>query len=51
MENEVLQSSIIRVIGLRRMKWTGHVARVVVMRNEYIASVGKSEEIVSENYA
>jgi hypothetical protein len=36
-------SNIIRVIKLRRMKWAGHVARVVERRGLYNGVVGKRE--------
>jgi hypothetical protein len=35
--------SIIRMIKLRRMRWTGHVAHVGVKGNAYRILVGKSE--------
>jgi hypothetical protein len=31
----------IRVIKLRRVRWTGHVARMVALRNAYRILVGK----------
>jgi hypothetical protein len=31
---------IIRVITLRRMRWAGHVACMIVMRNAYKISIG-----------
>jgi hypothetical protein len=34
-------SSIIRIIKARRMRWTGHVARMVEKRNLYRLLVGK----------
>jgi hypothetical protein len=35
--------SIIRIIKPRRMRWTGHVARMVEKRNVYRLLVGKPE--------
>ena len=35
--------NIIRVIKLRRMRWTGHVARMVNRRSVYRVLVGKPE--------
>jgi hypothetical protein len=35
--------SIIRIIKLRRMRWVGHVARMVEKRNAYRLLVGKPE--------
>ena len=35
--------NIVRVIKLRRMKWAGHVARVVEEREVYRVLVGKTE--------
>jgi hypothetical protein len=35
--------SIIRIIKLRRMRWTGHVARMGEKRNAYRLLVGKPE--------
>jgi len=35
--------NIIRVIKSRRMRWTGHVASMGQMRNEYSILVGKLE--------
>jgi hypothetical protein len=35
--------NITRVIKSRRMKWTGHVARVGKMRGAYRACVGKPD--------
>jgi len=35
--------NIIRVIKARRMRWTGHVARMGDIRNEYNILVGKRE--------
>jgi hypothetical protein len=35
--------SIIRIIKARRMRWAGHVARMVEKRNAYRLSVGKPE--------
>jgi hypothetical protein len=34
---------IVRVIKSRRMRWAGHVARMVEKRNPYRISVGKPE--------
>jgi len=34
---------IIRVIESRRMRWTGHVARMGEMKNPYTIFVGKRE--------
>ena len=34
-------SNIIRVIKLRRLRWTGHVARMVASRGAYRVLVGK----------
>jgi hypothetical protein len=36
-------SSIIRIIKSRRMRWAGHVARMVEKRNVYRLLVGKPE--------
>jgi hypothetical protein len=36
-------TSIIRMITSRRMKWTGHVARMGEKRNAYRTLVGKPE--------
>jgi hypothetical protein len=36
-------TSIIRMIKSRRMRWTGHVARMEDNRNEYRILVGKPE--------
>jgi hypothetical protein len=36
--------NMIRMIKLRRMRWTGHVARMGEKRNAYRLLVGKSEE-------
>jgi hypothetical protein len=36
--------SIIRIIKSRRMRWTGHVARMGEKRNAYRLLVGKPEE-------
>jgi hypothetical protein len=36
-------SLIIRVFKLRGMRWVGHVASMVVMRNAYRSLIGKSE--------
>jgi hypothetical protein len=36
--------SIIRIIKSRRMRWTGHAARMGVNRNVYRLLVGKPEE-------
>jgi hypothetical protein len=36
-------SSIIRIIKSRRMRWAGHVARIVEKRNVYRLLVGKPE--------
>jgi hypothetical protein len=38
-----LSPSIIRIIKSRRMRWTGHVARMVEKRNVYRLLVGKPE--------
>jgi hypothetical protein len=35
--------SIIRMIKSRRIKWTGHVARITAKRNGYMILVGKPE--------
>jgi hypothetical protein len=35
--------SIIRIIKSRRMKWAGHVARIMEKRNAYRLLVGKPE--------
>jgi hypothetical protein len=35
--------SIIRIMKSRRMRWTGHVARMVEKRNAYRLFVGKPE--------
>jgi hypothetical protein len=35
--------SIIRIMKLRRMRWTGHVARMGAKRNAYRLLVGKPE--------
>jgi hypothetical protein len=35
--------SIIRIIKSRRMRWAGHVARIVEKRNAYRLLVGKPE--------
>jgi hypothetical protein len=35
--------SIIRIIKSRRMRWVGHVARMVETKNSYRLLVGKSE--------
>jgi hypothetical protein len=35
--------SIIRIIKLRRMRWAGHVARIVAKRNVHRLLVGKPE--------
>jgi hypothetical protein len=35
--------SIIRIIKSRRMRWVGHVARIVEKRNVYWLLVGKPE--------
>jgi hypothetical protein len=35
--------SIIRIIKSRRMRWAGHVARIVKRRNVYRLLVGKPE--------
>jgi hypothetical protein len=35
--------SIIRMITSRKMRWTGHVARMEERRNEYRILVGKPE--------
>jgi hypothetical protein len=48
LHNEELHSlyslpSIIRIIKLRRMRWTGHVARIGEKRNVYRLLVGKPE--------
>jgi hypothetical protein len=48
LHNEELQDlysspSIIRIIKLRRMRWTGHVARMGEKRNAYKLLVGKPE--------
>jgi hypothetical protein len=48
MHNEEFQNlysspSIIRIIKLRRMRWTGHVARMGEKRNVYRLLVGKPE--------
>jgi hypothetical protein len=48
LHNEVLHDldsspSIIRVIKARRMRWTGHVARMGEKRNTYWLLVGKPE--------
>jgi hypothetical protein len=48
LHNEELQNlhsspSIIKVIKPRRMRWTGHVARMGEKRNAYRILVGKSE--------
>jgi hypothetical protein len=47
--NEELQNlysspSIIRIMKSRRMRWTGHVARMGEKRNVYRLLVGKPEE-------
>jgi hypothetical protein len=49
LQNEELHNlysslSIIRMTKSRRMRWAGHVARIVEKRNEYRILVGKSEE-------
>jgi hypothetical protein len=36
--------SIIRIIKSRRMRWTGHIARMGKKRNAYRILVGKPEE-------
>jgi hypothetical protein len=36
--------SIIRIIKSRRMRWAGHIARMVDKRNAYRLLVGKAEE-------
>jgi hypothetical protein len=36
-------SNIIRIIKLRRIRWTGHVARMGEKRNAYRLLVGKPE--------
>jgi hypothetical protein len=48
LHNEELHSlyslpSIIRIIKLRRLRWTGHVARMGKKRNMYRLLVGKPE--------
>jgi hypothetical protein len=48
LQNEELRDlysspSIIRIIKSRRMRWAGHVARMVEKRNAYRLLVGKSE--------
>jgi hypothetical protein len=41
--------NIVRMIKSRRMRWTGHVARMGEMRNEYKILVGKPERDYSED--
>ena len=50
MHNEELNNlysspDIVRVIKSRRMRWAGHVARMVVERGVYRVLVGKPEEM------
>jgi hypothetical protein len=40
----LLPPSIIRVIKARRMRWAGHVARMVEVRGAYNILVGRLEE-------
>jgi hypothetical protein len=44
LRNLYYSPSIIRIIKSRRMRWTGHVARMGEKRNVYRLLVGKSEE-------
>jgi hypothetical protein len=37
--------NVIRIIKSRRMRWTGHVARMGKKRNAYRILMGKPEEI------
>jgi hypothetical protein len=41
LNNLYSSSTIIMVIKLRRMRWTGHVARMMERRDAYRVSVGK----------
>jgi hypothetical protein len=43
MENLYCSPSIIRIIKSRRMRWTGHVARMGKKRNAYKILAGKPE--------
>jgi hypothetical protein len=43
--------SIIRVIKSRRMRWTGHVARMGEKRNAHRILVGKPEETTGKTKA
>jgi hypothetical protein len=43
LHNLYASPSVIRVIKLRRMRWTGHVACMGGMKNGYKILVGKSE--------
>jgi hypothetical protein len=44
LHNLYCSPSIIRIIKLRKMRWTGHVARMGERRNAYRIFVGKPEE-------
>jgi hypothetical protein len=43
LHNLYCSPSMIRIITSRRMRWTGHVARMGEKRNAYIFFVGKPE--------